>query len=219
MRSSPGREIEIKLPVPDLRAMRRTLAHLGAKAHGRVFESNTLYDTSESALRRSSRLIRLRVQTPASNRPPHPRAAASTARASRLANPSRAVLTYKAPIAAPAKPRATRRYKEREEIEVEVTNSTDLARILQGLGLHPGFRYEKFRTKFTLKGLPGLELDLDETPAGIFLELEGSPRQIDRAARLLGYTRSDYDCRSYWELHQEFCQRRGIIVPNMIFDT
>ena len=207
MRSAHGLEIEIKLHVPDLRAMRRTLARLGAKAHGRIFESNTLYDTRDSRLRASGRLIRLRVETRRNTR--RIRASAS----------SRAVLTYKAPIAGCAKPRTSRRYKEREEIEVEVTNSTQLARILEGLDLRPGFRYEKYRTKYTLKNLPRLEVDLDETPAGIFLELEGPRRQIDRAARLLGYSPSDYDSRSYWHLHQEYCQRRGIKALHMIFDT
>jgi adenylate cyclase class 2 len=206
MRSAHGLEIEIKLHVPDLRAMRGRLAHLGAKAHGRIFESNTLYDTSDARLRTSGRLIRLRVET------------RTNTRAVRLRASSRAVLTYKAPIAGRAKPRTSLRYKEREEIEVEVTNSTDLARILEGLGLRPGFRYEKYRTKYTLKSLPRLEADLDETPAGIFLELEGPRRQIDRAARLLGFTPSDYDSRSYWHLHQEYCRRRGINAPHMIFD-
>jgi adenylate cyclase class 2 len=212
MRSAQGREIEIKLHVPDLRAMQRTLARLGAKAHGRMFESNTLYDTSDSRLRKSGRLIRLRVEIRASKRILPARATASLA-------PQRAVLTYKAPIAGPTKTRITGGYKEREEIEIEVANSADLARILEGLGMRPGFRYEKYRTKYTLKSLPRLELDLDETPAGIFLELEGPRRQIDRAARLLGYTKSDYDSRSYWHLHQEYCQRRGINAPHMIFET
>jgi len=211
MRSQQVREIEVKLHVADLCAMRRTLARLGAKAHGRVFESNTLYDTSDSRLRKSGRLIRLRVETQTTAR--------TTTCPTRAGASSRAVLTYKAPIAEPGKLRSTRRYKEREEIEVELANGANLGRILECLGMRPGFRYEKYRTKYTLKNLPGLVLDLDETPAGIFLELEGPRRQIDRAARLLGYTKSDYDCRSYWDLHQEFCQRHKISAPHMVFDT
>jgi adenylate cyclase class 2 len=217
MRPARSREIEIKLDVPDLRAVRRTLTHLGAKAHGRVFESNTLYDTPDSALRASNRLIRLRVETRMRNLTT--RTDASRSLAGIGASPSRVVLTYKAPIASPAEPRASRGYKEREEIEVEVDDGAHLARILEGLGMITGFRYEKYRTKYTLKNLPGLELDLDETPAGNFLELEGPRRQIDRAARLLGYSKSDYDCRSYWELHQEYCERHGISAPHMIFGT
>ena len=83
------------------------------------------------------------------------------------------MLTYKAPIAGRAKRRTSLRYKEREEIEVEVTNGADLARILEGLGLRPSFRYEKYRTKYTLKNLPRLEVDLDETPAGISWNSKG----------------------------------------------
>jgi adenylate cyclase, class 2 len=219
MRSPRSREIEVKLHVADLRAIRRTLARLGAKPHGCVFESNTLYDTSDSQLRKSGRLVRLRVETRTTTRPTARAITRTTTRPTRASASSRVVLTYKAPIAEPTTARVTRRYKEREEIEVEVGHGADLGRILEGLGMHPGFRYEKYRTKYTLKNLPGLVLDLDETPAGIFLELEGPRRQIDRAARLLGYTKSDYDCRSYWDLHQEFCQRRKISTPHMIFDT
>jgi adenylate cyclase class IV len=214
MRSSRGREIEIKLHVPDLRAMQRTLQRLDAKVHSRVFESNTLYDTSHSVLQTSGRVVRLRVETPVTKHAVPSRVSASKAGANR---PTRGTLTYKAPIAEDGRSPGGDRYKEREEIEVKVLNIGDLARIFQGLGMRIGFRYEKFRTKYTLKKIPGLELDLDETPAGIFLELEGPRRSIDRAARLLGYAPSDYDCRSYWGLHQEYCQRRGISAPHMIF--
>ncbi len=43
---------------------------------------------------------------------------------------------------------------------------------------------------------------LDETPAGVFLELEGPPRWIDRTARRLGFGEADYITASYAELHR-----------------
>jgi adenylate cyclase class IV len=56
---------------------------------------------------------------------------------------------------------------------------------LELLGFRPGFRYEKYRASFRL---PNLHVDLDETPAGNFLELEGSPKAIERVAHALGYS-------------------------------
>ncbi len=59
------------------------------------------------------------------------------------------------------------------------------------------FRYEKFRTTYALRSVPGLKIELDETPVGIYLELEGSFAAIDRGASLLGFGRKDYLKDSY----------------------
>ena len=59
--------------------------------------------------------------------------------------------------------------------------------IFERLGYHPVFRYEKYRTEFQQPRRAGVAT-LDETPVGVFLELEGTPPWIDRTARLLGST-------------------------------
>ncbi len=43
---------------------------------------------------------------------------------------------------------------------------------------------------------------LDETPVGVFLELEGPPEWIDRTAGTLGFSEGDYITLSYLELHR-----------------
>ncbi len=48
--------------------------------------------------------------------------------------------------------------------------------ILRALGLYSTFRYEKFRTTYALPGIRGLKVEFDETPVGLFLELEGRCR-------------------------------------------
>ena len=53
------------------------------------------------------------------------------------------------------------------------------------------------------KGPDFLKAELDETPIGDFLELEGERRAIDRSARLLGYGPADYIARSYGALYME----------------
>jgi adenylate cyclase class 2 len=82
--------------------------------------------------------------------------------------------------------------------------------------LRPGFRYEKYRSTFRL---PGLHLDLDETPAGVFLELEGSPSAIDRTAKALGYAPRDFVRTTYWDIYAADCRRRGCTPRNMVFRT
>jgi adenylate cyclase, class 2 len=107
-----------------------------------------------------------------------------------------------------------RRYKERLERECKIRDPRRWNAILRGLGLRPGFRYEKYRSTFRL---PGLHLDLDETPAGVFLELEGSRSSIDRTARALGYDPRDFIRASYWDIYAADCRRRGRATRNMLF--
>lgn len=66
--------------------------------------------------------------------------------------------------------------------------------VLRGLGLEPRFRYQKYREAWSHEGL---EIVVDETPIGCFLELEGEPEAIHRVAEALGYGRDDYVLESY----------------------
>jgi adenylate cyclase, class 2 len=195
-----NREIEIKLPVSDIRATTRALKALGAVSHARVLEENTLYDTPQCDLRNSGRLLRLRIETPSAT-------TGSRSRAPRL------VLTSKAPPSQPRGRRKSPRYKERAEREL-IASHRDWPAALKRLGLEPSFRYEKYRTGFRLRGL---HMDLDETPAGTFLELEGRPFAIDRAAHALGYQPCDYIRGTYWDVYVADCRRRGRKPKNMLF--
>jgi hypothetical protein len=70
------------------------------------------------------------------------------------------------------------------------------------------------------KGKPwakGLEIDLDETPIGTFVELEGPPRAIDRVAKELGYSKPDYIVTNYLVLYREECRRKGQKPGDMVF--
>jgi len=60
-------EIEIKLRVTDVRALRRRLMQLRARVvTPRTYESNTLYDTPKKDLARRGQLIRIRTEQPSS---------------------------------------------------------------------------------------------------------------------------------------------------------
>jgi adenylate cyclase class 2 len=105
----------------------------------------------------------------------------------------------------------------RQETEVTVSSPEQAERILEGLGFRPWFRYEKFRTTYRLKELPELVIDLDETPIGAFLELEGPPEAIDRAAGRLGYGPRAYLRESYYELFERERARAGLERGRMLF--
>jgi adenylate cyclase class 2 len=203
---SSKREIEIKLRVTDLADILRRLHKLGAVSRGRVHELNTLFDTPDSGFRRSGRLLRFRQQTPAPGN-------------NVRGGPASAILTAKAPpLPRPASSTATKKrwYKEVQENEERVKNPRRLSQALKGLGFRPGFRYEKYRTSFHLNSL---HIDLDETPVGAFLELEGMPTAINRTARALGFSPKDYIRATYWTLYAADCRRRHRKPQKMLFEA
>lgn len=212
MPSARRHEIEIKLRVKDLPALRRQLRALHARLLRRVHERNILFDTPRQRLRKRGQLLRLRFERPLGGRPAR----------------VRAVLTYKGPghplrAALPAARLShasaplTRRYKIREEIETPVAQPATLARILSAIGLVPSLRYEKYRSTYRLPGLGSLLIELDETPIGVFLELEGPPRSIDRASRRLGFGPGDYLVSSYAGLYLDHCRRLELPPGDMLF--
>jgi adenylate cyclase class 2 len=213
-RSNFRQEVEIKLRVMDLSTLRHRLKQLRAREIlPRTYESNTLYDTPSRNLNRRGQLIRIRIEQPSAN-----------ARSIRGARTSGAILTYKGPSrsfrgsqTASRKRKDRTRFKIRDEVEVIVSDGEQMSAILHALGLRPAFRYEKFRTTYALRGIRGLKVEFDETPVGLFVELEGRSAAIDRAARLLGYARSDYMTESYGALYIADCRRRGRKPGHMLF--
>ena len=85
----------------------------------------------------------------------------------RLRQDTRARLTFKGPAAEDAASEA----KVREEIELEIADFDRMATILERLGFQPVQSYEKYRETYHWGEV---EVVLDETPFGDFVELEGA---------------------------------------------
>ena len=98
------------------------------------------------------------------------------------------VLTYKGP-------RTDREgVKTREEWETAVADAAAARAIVAALGFRPVFRYQKYREVYRWGGV---EIVVDETPIGSFLEIEGELPAIHAAAAALGYGPGDYIRESY----------------------
>ncbi len=120
--AASGTEIEIKLPVPDLDEIRRTLRERGARLVAPLrFESNDLYDDPAGALAKRGCALRLR----------------------RI--PEGALLTFKGPA------RFEGGVKTREERETSVSDPAEMEHILEALGFERRFRYEKRREQWSLE--------------------------------------------------------------------
>ncbi len=212
-----ARETEVKLRIADAKAFRRALKKLGARTvgagSGRVHEENVIFDTPQGGLAKHGQLLRIRAETRDLEGKP------------KKAQPNKRVMvTFKRPVTRPAGEAGQAifgSHKVREEIEVEVADETKLKEIFEGLGMSGWFRYEKYRTTYQLPAskvwAKGLLIELDETPIGTFVELEGPAAAIDRAAAELGYSKRDYVLKNYLTLYVEECRKRGEQPVHMLF--
>ena len=103
----------------------------------------------------------------------------------------RVVLTYKGPR------RVEQGIRSRVEVETALGDFEAARTIFEALGLRPVFRYQKYRETYAWKDV---EIVVDETPIGTFLEIEGPLEGIHAAAAALGYGRDDYLTESYASL-------------------
>ena len=157
----------------------------------RTLESDQLFDLPSATLRQSDRILRLRKTISPDGT-------------------TRAMVTYKGP--------ATRDgYKSREEIEFDVSDPDTFTLVLHRLGYQPSFRYEKYRTQFRTAGEPGL-ITIDETPIGIYLEIEGPRDWIDSTAARVGLPKAQFLTASYGRLYREFREQHPEVPADMTFD-
>jgi adenylate cyclase class 2 len=101
----------------------------------------------------------------------------------------RAIVTFKGP----RQDRADG-VKSRAEIELDVGDADAFEAILSALGYRKVFRYQKYRESHRWRDV---EIVVDETPIGTFLEIEGPVATIHEAARALGRGPQDYIGESY----------------------
>ena len=119
----------------------------------------------------------------------------------------RAFVTFKGPAQASA-------MKRREEIETE-TGSAELCLAIFGrLGFSVWFRYEKYREEFQKDEAI---IAVDETPVGVFVEIEGPEAVVEALAAALGRGRDAFITDSYRALYVRYCEAHGLVPEDMVF--
>ena len=209
------REVEIKLRIRNERTLRKSLKRCGARpvhaAGKRLWQYNVLFDTPKRGLARKGQLLRIRTERLVGAPGGKPME-------------EHVLVTFKRPVSRSdgLNSRGRARHRIREEMEVRVADGSSLTKIFESLGLTGWFRYERYRTTFALpaekKWGRGLLIELDETPIGTFVELEGPPEAIDRAARELGFSKRDYILKNYLVLYLEDCRKRRREPKHMLFE-
>jgi adenylate cyclase class 2 len=118
------------------------------------------------------------------------------------------LLTFKGPVQESS-------MKLREELETIVGDGLLLLRVLEQIGFRVWFRYQKYREEFAHEDVI---VALDETPVGVFVEIEGSETGIHDMASALARKPEDYVLDSYRGLFVKHCQRHGLPVSDMLFE-
>ena len=118
-------------------------------------------------------------------------------------------ITFKGPIQPSA-------MKLRDEFETVVGDGVLLLRIFEELGFHVWFRYEKYREEYAYEEVI---IAIDETPVGVFVEIEGSEHGITTMAERLGRVPGDYVLDSYRGLFLQLREAHGITGSDMVFST
>jgi adenylate cyclase, class 2 len=182
-------ETEVKLRVADREAFEQKLPALGfTRVTARTLERNTLYDTPGRELRNSRQILRIRQYG------------------------NKWVLTHKS---VPSGLTEEGRHKQRVETETEVEDGPALAKIFEAIGFGPVFVYEKFRTEWAD---PQGHCVLDETPLGLYAELEGPSDWIDRTAQKLGIHETQFITLSYGRIFESWRDESGSKAENFTFD-
>jgi adenylate cyclase class 2 len=187
-------ETEIKFRVEDVPALSLRLQEAGFRLQTpRSFESNVLYDTPDRAMRARTEILRIRSYD------------------------GHWKVTHKRPPSAgPGSLASEDVHKHRVETETEVADGAVLAEVFHSLGLVPAFRYEKWRTEWTDgEG----HCVIDETPIGVYAELEGSSEWIDRSAPRLGIERTQYMTLSYGRLFEQWRDEHHSTAEDLTFEA
>lgn len=105
--------------------------------------------------------------------------------------------------------------KLRDEFETVVGDGAMLLRVFEELGFHVWFRYEKYRQEFCHEDVI---VAIDETPVGVFVEIEGSEQGITTMARALGRRPTDYILDSYRGLFLKLREEFRLAGTDMVFE-
>jgi len=170
-------ETELKIPVPDLNAVREALVrHAATQIHPMDREVNILLDADDGRLRRSGSILRLRTYG------------------------EKNIVTFKGPV------KYLGRIKQRPEYEISCNDTGRMAELFGQLGFSSVARYEKSREAWLVGEV---EVVLDHTPMGDFVEIEGPPETLSTTAALLDLDPARAVRGSYLSLWSEYRRRRN----------
>ncbi len=185
--ASGPQEIEAKFRVGNRAALEQRLRALGALEGLPEDEVNVLLDDDASSLRAGGRALRVRAVD------------------------GRGLLTFKGPASFDGG------VKTRLELESGVDAPGAVLALLDALGFRPRFRYEKRRTPWRFADAARPLVVVDETPLGLFAEIEGEADAVRALAGELGVREEFFLRHSYWGLWLAAREEDPDLPEDMVF--
>ncbi|HZK82922.1 MAG TPA: class IV adenylate cyclase [Humisphaera sp.] len=184
-------EIEAKMAVKDLGAVRARIKECGATRLGAFAEVNTFFDTDDRSLLAADKGLRLRLKrNTETGEEDH-------------------IITYKGP-------RQPGPLKSREEVELAVEGSAEAIKLLESLGFAKTLSFEKRRESWLLDNC---EIELDELPyIGNYVEIEGPDEQtVLRVRKRLNLSDRELIKYGYIAILTGYLQERGMTQRDIKF--
>ena len=183
-------EIEAKLKVGSLPAVVKKLKAAGARFVGKHLQTDAYFDDGKSSLRKSDSALRLRRQV------------VSATRMADKGRKEQIIVAFKGP-------KQKGRFKQRQEIQFEVSDTRLAETVFASLGYKKALVFQKKRQVWLLGGC---EVALDELPLlGSFVEIEGpDEKRIAAVQKKLGLADLPHIPDSYAVLMQRQLRRRKI---------
>ena len=184
-------EIEAKLKVDSLERIAERLDALGAQYKCEYTQKDTYFDADKDALVKSDRGLRLRQE--------------------KTSDTEKIFLTYKGP-------KQKTQFKSRTEIEVQISDFTDMAELLTVLGFRKRISFEKKRRILLLDNC---QICLDELPLlGSFIEIEGPDEQtIAGVLERMKLSGLDHINKTYSKLMADKLRELGSEKTDVFFNT
>ncbi|MHA1722322.1 MAG: class IV adenylate cyclase [Candidatus Baldrarchaeia archaeon] len=182
-------EVEIKAKINNIDEMRERIKVNGGKLVSKNLIRDFSFDYENEELRKRDCVLRVRVF-----------------------ESGEGIITFKGPR------KGDKRYKIREELEVHVGNGLSAVKIFERLGFKQVFRIDRIREIYEFEE-EGVRIMLDVFPEiGVFMEVEGSKRGIEKVVRKLRMNRSAFTVLTLHHYIEEFKKKFGR-VPKLTFDN
>ncbi len=179
-------EVEIKFQIQDLSILEEKIKTVGGRElFKNVFQKTIRMDTSEESLKKKGIFLRVR-------------------------DGEKKIITVKSKL-----PNSDENYKERQELEIEVSDIELAGKILVALGFTYKRIMEKYRTEYKLSGTI---LTLDRLPFGNYLEIEGEKDAIEKVIKILGLEKETRLVHNYWHLFEDYKKANNLTGENIVFN-
>lgn len=178
-------EIEIKFKIDDLSILEDKIKTAGGKVlHKNTFQRAVRVDTPDESLQQRGVFLRVR-------------------------DGEKKTMTVKSKISG-----SDEKFKERQELEIEISDVELAEKMLFKLGYTKKWIMEKYRTEYELEGAI---LALDRLPFGNYLEIEGDKDLIEKVIKILELEDSERNIHSYWHLFEEFKKANNLQGEDIVF--